>query len=389
MPIPSTVTPTSVTITVENSLQITIKGCLEYIFYINCLEYKKMPLDANVREPDPNKSKPYKDMVATLKDHPEDFFENNLGISVIASDVQLLSPKKYKITFPSGTGILNGGHTQKAILDSQTESGISDAVVKVVVRVKDYDVSRIAQIASAQNSSTSVKEYSLAEKKGLFAVLKTKMDVNKEKHIIWWENKEVAAGKGMDPTDLLALLNIFNIKSNSSPYSRVTTQPISSANSKTSVFKKWENDPSTFVCIYPLVNDILDLYEDMLMSFYDGTGMSRLNIISDTKGTAKELIFGTKTPQYVIPKQMLFPLLAAFRSNVFYDAASNKIGWFEDNKILLKNYLKELCTKLITTYKANHNEVNHLAKDPTIWENLFVTLQSHIDKTKRFKEYAI
>ncbi len=389
MPIPSNETPTSVTVKVEDFREININGCNEYIFYINCVEYKKFPLDANVREPDVNKSKPYKDMIQTLSEKPENFFENNLGISAIASSVVQTTSKKFKITFPSGTGILNGGHTQQAILDSQSNGNISNAIVKVVVRVKDYDPTRIAQIASAQNSSTSVKEYSLAEKKGLFAELKTKLDPNKEKHIIWWENKKVAADKGMEPTDLLALLNVFNIVLNSSMYSSSKNQPTSSSNAKATVFKKWENDPSSFVSIYPLVNDIIDLYEDLLMSFYDGTGMTRLNIISETKGTAKELVFRTETPQYVIPKQMLFPILAAFRTNVYYDVANKKIGWFEDNKVLLKKHIKELCTKLITTFKANHNEVNHLTKDPTIWENLFITLGNHIDRKKVFRKYDI
>lgn len=392
MPTPSNFTPTDVTFKYNDYREISIGGCTEYTFYVNGQEYKELPLDANVREPDVNKSKPYKDMIHTLSNNPEYFFENNLGISVVAKDVVLINGNKCKITFPSGTGILNGGHTQKAIIDSQNEPNISKAIVRITVRVKDYEPQRIAQIASAQNSSTAVKEFSLAEKKGLFAELKTKMDSNYEKHIIWWEGKTVAAGKGIDPVDLIAILNVFNIQLYSSPYSLPKAgQPTASASSKSSVFKKWETEENTpsFKVIYPLINDILKLYEIIQLRFADGSGMTQLSIISDTKGKGKELVFGTETCSYEIPKQMLYPLLAAYRANVYYDAANKKIGWHENNEKLFKTYNKELCLKLKTAFKAAKNEVNQIGKNPTIWENLYLTLNNHIDKTKVYKEYDI
>ena len=390
MPTPSTATPTKVTITVEKSCDIQIADCKEYTFYINGQEYKELPLDANVREPDVNKSRPYKDMIYTLSTHPEDFFENNLGISVIAHDVIQKSINKFELSFTSGTGILNGGHTQKAVLDSQNEPNISKAIIRITVRVKDYTAQRIAQIASAQNSSTAVKEYSLAEKKGLFADLKSKMEPNYEKHIIWWEGKDVPANKGMEPVDLIAIINVFNVELYSSNYSRTMSQPTASASSKSSVFRKWETDDnSSYKIIYPLVNDILDLYELLKLKFADGSGMSKLSIIGDTKGRGKELIFSNEICPYDIPKQMLFPLLAAYRANVYYDQANNKIGWFEDNEKLFDDYNKELCTKMKTAFGAAKNDPNRIGKDPTIWENLYMTLKSHINTGLVFRQYDI
>lgn len=391
MPTPSTLTPTKVTITVKDYREIQIADCREYTFYINGQEYKELPLDANVREPNVSKSKPYKDMVKTLETNPEFFFENNLGISVIAADVVQKSSNKFELSFPSGTGILNGGHTQRAILDSQAEPNIANAIIRVTVRVKDYSPQRIAQIASAQNSSTSVKEYSLAEKKGLFVDLKAKMDPNFEKHIIWWEGKSVPESKGMEPVDLIAIINVFNIELYSSNYSKTSSQPTASASSKSSVFKKWESaeNVNSYKNIYPLVNDILKLHEIIKLKFAEGSGMSKLSVIGDTKGHGKELIFSTHKCQYDIPKQMLFPLLAAYRANVFYDQANRRIGWFEDNENLFDKYNKELCAKMKTAFTAAKNDPNRIGKDPTIWENLYMTLNSHIDKKSRYKTYDI
>ncbi len=391
MPTPSTATPTKVTLTVNDYREIQVADCHEYTFYVNGQEYKELPLDANVREPDVNKSKPYKDMVKTLLEHPEFFFENNLGISVIADNVTMKNSNKFELSFPSGTGILNGGHTQRAILDSQNDPNISKAIIRLTVRVKDYSAQRIAQIASAQNSSTSVKEYSLAEKKGLFADLKAKMDPNYEKHIIWWEGKPVPANKGMEPVDLIAIINVFNIDLYSSNYSNTSSQPTTSASGKTSVFKRWESDDNikSYKSIYPLVNDILNLYELIKLKFADGSGMSKLSIIGETKGRGKELTFSTNICPYEIPKQMLFPLLAAYRANVYYDQANKKIGWFQNNEELFDNYNKELCMKMKTAFSAAKNDPNRIGKDPTIWENLYLTLNSHINKTSPYKVYDI
>lgn len=392
MPTPSNVTPTKVVIKVEDYREVTIAGCHEYSFYINGQEYKELPLDANVREPDVNKSKPYKDMISTLEMNPESFFENNLGISVIADDVEMKSkPKQFELSFPSGTGILNGGHTQRAILDSQHQPNISKAIVRITVRVKEYTPRRIAEIASAQNSSTSVKEYSLAEKKGLFADLKLKMNPNFEKHIIWWEGKKVAADKGMEPVDLIALLNVFNIDLYSSNYSTTTSQPTSSASGKATVFKKWESDDNiqSYKNIYPLINDILSLYELIKLKFADGSGMAQLSIINDSKGKGKELTFSTEKCVYEIPKQMMFPLLAAYRSNVYYDSANKKIGWFQNNEDLFASYNRELCTKMKIAFKSAKNDPNRIGKDPMVWENLYMTLNNHIDKTTPVTVYDI
>lgn len=348
MPI-SNDTPTVVTIRVENCTEINICGCTEYTFYVNGQEYKRFPLDANVREPNVDKSKPYKDMCDTLMKTPEKFFENNLGISVVASKVDVVSKNKYKITFTDGTGILNGGHTQQAILDCQNYAQISDAIIKITVRVKKYELSRIAEIAAAQNSSTAVKEYSLAEKKGLFQPIKIsleKHDPEKEKHIMWYEGRAVPNNNGLKPDDLISLLNVFNIEKYHSTFNpREKSQPTSSSNSKGTVFKSWEASPESFLSIYPLISDILDLGDYIRRHFYEGgTFMTKLQVIADTEKKAKKpLIFTNEICQYELPSQFFYPLISSFRANVWYNASNGDVGWYKDNYALFDISRKSLC----------------------------------------------
>lgn len=394
MPTPSTMTPTTVTIKYEKYTEINILGCDEYTFYVNGQEYKELPLDANVREPDVNKSKPYKAMLDTLSEKPQDFFENNLGISVIATDVKLFNSKnKVELTFASGTGILNGGHSQKAVLDSKADPDISNAIVKIIVRKKNYTLERIADIASCQNSSTAVKEYSLAEKKGLFTVMKKSIDPNKEKHINWWEGRPVPNGKGMEPQDLIALINVFNIELYRSRYNtNGKNQPTGSASGKTGVFHKWENNTSSYEKIYPLINDILDLSEYIKMHFADKTGISKLSIIQESKNKRNvSLIFSGNIPNFILPQQFLYPIIAAFRANVYYDDANKKIGWFNDNCVLFDTYKKNLCDKLVSFYTQSYgNNINKAGKDPNLYEALYNELNYYITTNGTpFIEYEI
>lgn len=387
-------TPTTVTISVANYSKTIVQGTIEYVFYINGQEYKELPLDANVRLPDA-KAKPYKAMLETLATKPEDFFENNLGITVIAEKVTEVGKFKFKLEFPSGTGILNGGHTQKAILDSQADPNISKAIVKVSVREKKYELKRVAEIAAAQNSSSAVKEYSLAEKRGFYVPIKRAMDEEKQKHIMWYEGCELPATGGIRPDDLIAMINLFHIDLYTSAYSNSDKQPTQSASSKSSVFTKWENtceQDNSFRKIYPLINDIIDLSEFIKMNVTDKTGISKLQCIRDHKNDKEKVVlpFSGKKPPFDIPQAVYMPMMAAFRANIFYDANTNEIGWYMDNKDLFSKAKNELCKIFSGFYLNTYNrDVTRALKDPWLWTMMYTQLKTYIDYTKVTKKYGI
>lgn len=386
-------TPTSVTINVENYSRTVVQGTVEYVFYINGQEYKELPLDANVRLPDV-KAKPYRAMLQTLAETPENFFENNLGITVIAERVEELTKQRFRLEFPSGTGILNGGHTQKAILDSKGNPNISRAIVKVSVREKKYELKRVAEIAAAQNSSSAVKEYSLAEKLGLYVPIKRVMDEDKQKHIIWYEGCEVPESGGIKPDDLIAMINLFHIDLYASAYSKSTAQPTQSASSKSSVFTRWENqaDKDEYQKIYPLVNDIIDLSELIKMDVTTKTGLSKLQCIQDHKNDKGKVIlpFSGKKPAFDIPQAVFMPMLAAFRANVFYDANQREIGWYMDNAELFGIVKKELCKIFSDFYMKTYNrDLTRALKDPNLWDMMYTKIKPSIDYKRVTRRYGI
>lgn len=255
--------------------------------------------------------------------------------------------------------------------------------------MQNYTEARIAEIAAAQNSCSNVKEYSLAEKRGLNVDIKKALDPNKEKSIMWWEGREVPNNKGMVPEDLIAMLNVFNIFSYASAYNNHTIkQPNSSASSRGSVYSMWEKaqdeELDNYKKIYPLVNDILDLWEYIAYTGYKQTGITSFEVVSKTRRTdgSRKTLFKQYQCEYEIPKQMQYAVFAAFRANVYYDPNGKKIGWFYDNAKLFDDYKKDLFTRVRTYFKTNGNEPNKFSKDPTIWENLYTGLDKHIDRTK-------
>ena len=383
-------TPNSVEIEVVKFSQIQINNCIEYTFYIDGQNYQELPLDANVREPIPSKTGPYYDMCYTLRNHPEDFFENNLGISVVASRVEQRSKTSFRLFFEPGTGILNGGHTQLAILNCKDDPNTGKAIIRITVRAKKYELDRIAQIAAAQNSSTGVKPYSIAEKKGLFQAIKRSLAEEKEKQIIWYEGRRVPDNIGLQAEDLIALINVFNIDEYFSCYSNVNSQPTNSSTSKGKTFEKWVNSlspdnpkPSSYTKLYPLVNDMLELRDYIHLRFYEGgTQMARLGVITRFN-SRKRLIFSTEEYEYDLPKGFFYPLISSFRANVYFDKTNNKIGWYKDNKKLFDKSKVELCTKLRYFYSTDgNNEPRNCGKSSTLYSLLYFTLKEFIDYNK-------
>ena len=355
-----------------------IEGKPVYVFYVRCVDYVALPTEANVRST--SESAPYKSMRATLVEEPEMFFFKNGGINVIAEDVDLNAAQKIaKLSFCKDYGILNGGHTQKAILDTKEQDDIGqDAIVRVEVIKWSIGNRQIADLASAKNSASKVKEYSIANKKGLFDELKANMKPVYEQRITWYENEPVD-GKPMQSVDLIAILNMFDI----SRYNKLD-QPNASANGPGSVFNSWmaanENDERRLSNVYPLVNDILDLYEHILATFNKdiGNGLTKRDIIKrPPKGSkASTTIFTNRPVDFVLPKQLLMPMLGSMRA----DLVSNDdvLEWRLPPKEVFDSVKKELTT-FINNY-LKQNDINKLSKDPNAWSSLYNIVRLYISE---------
>ena len=383
-------TPTELTLKYEHLSKNIIDGYPFYNLYINGDSYRALPLDANVRLPS-DKALPFKGMVDTLMSDPKSFFLRNNGMGVIASKVKLNESKKeVTIKFDPNTGIVNGGHTQLAILEVQKLQSIRDAIIKMDVIVHDFKLEELAMIAASRNTASNVKDYSTAEKKGFFTKIKSEMEDIFEKHIIWYENRDVP-NSGLDPYDLIARLNLFNVKIYQSNINEIIDQPNKSATSKGAVFKQWMKDQEVFCHTYPLTDDILRLEEHILSTFHKDIprGFTNLAPVKKIENGKKTMCLG-KEIKYEMPRQFLYPILASLRAGIKYDEANQRIGWYENPEYLFDSCKSDLIATLSKTYKSTyHSEINRASKDSNLWQILYSIVDRKVDKGSEWELYDI
>lgn len=386
-------TPVDIELNYSEFSESFVNGYNIYTFYITGDHYLELPLDANVRLPS-EKSIPYKEMVKTLEKNPSNFFLQNSGINIIASDVRVNRINKtVKLHFEPNTGIVNGGHTQLALIRVKEERDIAQAEVRLEIIKHNFTAQELAVIAASRNTASNVKPYSTAEKKGLFTPIKSTMLPQFEKHIIWYENRPVPNNRGMLALDLIAYLNLFDVTSNQSDYkSESIEQPNKSATSKSAVFKEWEQNPDRLKQTYPLVNDIINLLEHIQTTYYKKIprGFTTLGVIKNLQGKEKKSLFMGKKIEFDIPKQFLLPVLASMRADLKYDEKNRKIGWFEKPEDIFDRCKYSVITALSKTYKATyHNELNRASKDSNLWQILYLNVEREVDKKKSWKMYDV
>ena len=351
----------------------TIDGVFVYTFFVRCRELFPMPLEANVRLPSESATA-YLNMRETLQNEPQMFFFKNGGINVIASSVKInKDAKSFELVFDHNYGVLNGGHTQQAIVDENDDYPIDDtAFVRIeVLEWKGQTNQQLASLAAAKNLSTNVKITSTANKKGYFDPLKKEMDPVYEKNIVWFENEETD-GDEFSSTDLIAILNLFDIDN-----FNMSNHPLSSANAAGSVLKSWvkscdEGNPK-LLKVFPLVNDILGLYEHILSTFNTNIprGFTGRKQVKNVQTKNKTTPFTKQPLDFILPKQVLMPVLAAFRADI--EEFDGQYRWIIEPKSLFDKVKYDLF-KNVGDF-MDRNDINRLSKDPTIWTNLYMRIQ--------------
>ncbi len=389
--------PTGIGTPIEKTLKYlsyslnTVENYRIFTFYISGEDYLALPLDANVRLPS-EKQTPVKSMLKTLESRPKYFVLQNSGINVISTEVKIDHKKKeVKLYFPQNTGIVNGGHTQLALILAKNNLDISEAKVKLEVLEHEFNLEMLAMIATGKNTTADVKPFSIAEKKGLFQPIKDKLLPQFNKHIIWYENKEVPP-PGFSAVDLISLINLFNVKNFESDHnSSSIEQPNKSATGKNAVFKDWETHPKQFAPLYPLINDLINL-GDHIQSTFDKNiprGFTSLEVVKNFRNKSKRTIFTGKKIRFELPKQFYLPLVASIRANIKYDEMNKKIGWFEDPEAVFDKTKKRLIILLMRFFKDNKKIINTLSKNSSFWRSLYSDVKLEIDKTKEWKMYDV
>jgi AIPR protein len=239
------------------------------------------PYGPNARNAD-LAAKPAKAMLETLKSEPQQFIYYNNGIMLVVGSLQAKRVEggdfKIRISYTEpdeeiedflGHGVLNGGHTYKALMHAlygqhkrgESYPNICQAHVQVTVAV-GVDEENVAGISRARNLSKAVPDYALKNLEGDWQAIEEHLPLSYRKNVIFkpneFEDNPDNAPKYtvVDLVQRLALFNneLFDFKKDSHPVAAYT--------GKGSLVSKWNN--KNYEHILPLLPEFLWLEEKVM-----------------------------------------------------------------------------------------------------------------------------
>lgn len=349
-------------------------------------------LDVNPRNQKKN-ARPSKAMMDTLKDTPEMFIFRNLGITLVASDVNWDNKtENLQITFDldSENGLANGGHTYEVIkrfltdIDETMQSEVN-ADIRLDIIVGENLKDEIANIVEARNTSTQVKDDSILNSRGYFDCLSSIiLDKKYSSDVAYYENQYIGDSpesgyRQIKVTTILSYLMCFD-----SEVFNENSHPVVAYSSKKKVLdwyvKKFENnkkDLEKFVKIIPMILDLKDYIEASIPDIWN----SRSGRFADQKGVRKlvndkKLDYSDYTVGYDIPNGYIYPILSSFRSILKKD--NDGYSFSVDPKEIFDemnaDYNKTLVWKLIN---ATDKDPQTMGKSTELYASCYLSLKSY------------
>ncbi|HEY9875966.1 MAG TPA: AIPR family protein, partial [Candidatus Obscuribacterales bacterium] len=333
-------------------------------------------------------AKPAKAMLKTLAEEPEKFILYNSGIMVVAEEIAAFRVEggdfnvRLKLQVPStedegdflGHGVLNGGHTYKALMHAlhgkhkrgESYPNLSSAYVQVSVAV-GINEDEIASISRARNLSLSVPVYALKNLEKDWKPIEEALPKEYRQNVLFKPNEdgEFEGKANYDVTDLIRRLALLN---NNLFDFRLDKHPIKAYSSPGSLVQGWKEED--YKEVIPLLKDILWLEQKIMEQHVavNGTGATGKKVViskvSGCSGKTMKLITGKEIP-LTIGDIFYMPILAAFRVLI-------KDGqWTKPVDTLWEEWGPKLVDKLWDTYKnEGRNSASAFARSKSTWSTL-------------------
>ncbi len=290
--------------------------------------------------------------------------------------------KEVTINFTDETlhGNIDGGHTYKIICEHQNEALDQFVQFEVMTGVEDI----IERLAEARNTSVQVDEKSMAELQQKFDPIKEGLEgmpfftrIAFKQNQQSYDDETNKKHKMIDAREVVAIINMFNTEKFDA-----VNHPIKAYSSKAKMLELYLDDPESYRKYVNIMPDIFDLYDVIEMEFATAfnetggrygrkkySGYKDGSVIGVTK-------FGLKDIYYKIPDGLIYPAVAAFRSLVGYNAATEKYEWKNGiNPIEIWDKCKVNMTSQIMNFaSAIGDNPNTVGKDSNIWNLAYMTV---------------
>lgn len=361
---------------------------------------RNLPDGANAREAVGMNRRVYREVTESLRANeawPGTFDLMNLGITILADNVTMIEKKVFDVVIRDEDGIVNGSHTAKIIercIEDNSVHPSQHVEVKIITGVEQTQIANLkADIAKGQNSGIMVKDQSIYDTQGVFEPLREIVSKTSWSDRIAW--RESDAGE-YDVRDLISVLEAFN----------VIDYPNDSGNHPIQAYEKWsaplkkyaddhrfndkQQDRRKYGALEPLLIDMLNLYDRIRHDFRNvfnekvSSGAGRMRIVEEAPANREAFDFpfsGQSPEKYRLTKGATFPILAAFRNFVRYDAEKNRVEWvggFDRVKQVWKEAAPELVRETAAATKEIGRTPDVIGKSRAHWANLHRTLENRL-----------
>lgn len=357
-----------------------------------------MPRDLNL-ECNPRKQNMESNVALAIKDslvkERYDFSNLNLGLVIIAAKLVKIDGDEITVEFTDDEtqGVINGGHTYKAIINYVTgrtpKPGIMYCDVKFLIG--DDPINNYLAIMEGLNTSVKVKRQSVDNKRGRYELLKEQLkDQPYYNRIHFQQNPE-----GDDPIDIakiIAILRLFDIDS----FGNYVTEshPTDTLNGATHMCNKYdailkssgETTNNHFVRVKNISTDIINLFDHIELNFPDyyisynkkenkygaisGEEKCAYKLAMSNRKAEKTLISATLN-KYYVPNTVVFMMTSVFRICVDTDKDGYyfwKINPFE----AVEEIGPAIANMIIQMYKESKpRSYSAIAKSYDCWKNLY------------------
>lgn len=341
-----------------------------------------IPMDTNPRKQKLTTTVAKKIKESLLDVTSADFYLLNRGMLISAKSVAFNNYNNELTIVLEDTelhGNVDGGHTYKVILENRDELDYNQQYVKLEILTGIENI--FENLAAARNTSTSVKDQSIAELENKFELIKKGIKNEPFYKRVYFEEN---ADGDIDVKDILAILSMFNLDK----YKDENDLPVSAYNGKKThvdyyleKYNEYMEGPNNpYTKMQPIMIDVFKLYDRIetgIESFYrqnnpKGRYGAIKGVMPAKKGKCYISKYGEKTMENSTPTAFIVPILGAFRA--LLEERDGVYQWKSDPFIMIKRIGKDLVETTIERSRTLGNNPNAVGKDKGNWKTLYQTV---------------
>lgn len=340
--------------------------------------------DVNPREVSTT-SAVYDAIITTLVDYPERFFDRNRGLTLSVKDIDF-DEKRKEVTLTLDDkklhGVLDGGHTLHAILQTQTSPPEAGWPANVFIKaITGIELDEIAEIAGGLNRSQQVDLKSLENLKSHFAELKAVLAHEPYANKIGYVMNEA---KPIDVREVLYYLAVMDCDSYDA-----NRHPTALFGRKEGIVRRFADQASgkdkldSFRVLISKAPEILRLRDEI-----EKKALSRPNIgqfkagkkdrIKSPKHRKNDLHFLNEKVDGKIALGWVMPMLGGFRANIDWRNPEGSFSWKVPTSALLESCIDRLVSSILEIHQRENSKPEYVGRSATAWRVCYDAVENAI-----------